>query len=263
MTTIADRRAAFRALHQSGCFTLPNPWDAGSAKVLASLGFQALASTSTGFAWSHGRADYQVTLEQVLAHLRELVHAVELPINADFESGFAREPADVAANVRRAVDVGVAGLSIEDRDVDTGGLYEQALAIERIRAAKAASADAILVARAEVLLSDPTQTTAAIDRLVAFADAGADCVFAPGVVKPEHIAAMVKAVAPVPVNVVVFKPGLSARQLADLGVRRISVGGSLARVAWQAMIATAKQVYAGSFEGLTGTPSSELNAIFR
>src|SRR5437588_5688258 len=203
MTDTASKRARFRALHQSGCFVIPNPWDLGSARLLQHLGFAALASTSSGYASTRGRADYAVTRDEVLAHLTALCAAVDLPVNADFEYGFAAEPDAVAANVRLAVGTGVAGLSIEDRKPD-GMLHDRPLALERIRAARAAidatGEDVILVARAEVLLFEPDAVTQAIDRLVGFAEAGADCLYAPGVKQKEDIAAMVRAVAPKPVN---------------------------------------------------------------
>ncbi len=265
MTDVATRRANFRALHKQGCFVLPNPWDAGSARLLQHLGFSAIASTSSGFAWTTGRPDNAVSLEDALAHLTGLCAATDLPVNADFESGFADAPDAVAGNVRLAMATGVAGLSIEDRRLDGAGLYDLPLAVERIRAARTAIADenVILVARTEGLLSDASQLNAAIDRLVAFADAGADCLYAPGVQKGEDIAAMVKAVAPKPVNVLMFGPGLALAELADLGVRRVSIGGALARVAWGAMLKVAEEIKRGSFDGLSAAASGKiLNGIF-
>jgi 2-methylisocitrate lyase-like PEP mutase family enzyme len=264
--SVDEKRTAFRALHAEGCFVIPNPWDVGSARLLEQLGFAALASSSAGFAWTTGQPDYAVTRAGVLAHLAQLCAAVDLPVNADFESGFAREPDAVAANVRLAVATGVAGLSIEDRDVDHPGyvLHDDALAVERIRAAHAATGpDVLLVARTELLLREPGAIGAAIDKLVRFADAGADVLFAPGVRKPDDIAAMVRAVAPRPVNVVMGKPGVTLAQLADLGVRRVSVGGALARAAWAGMLAAARALREGSFDGLAGAmPSAELNQLF-
>jgi 2-methylisocitrate lyase-like PEP mutase family enzyme len=266
--TVADKRASFRALHQQGCFVLPNPWDVGSARMLQHLGFVALASTSSGFAWTTGRPDYAVTLADVLEHLKSLCAAVDLPVNADFESGFAAEPDGVAANVGLAIQTGVAGLSIEDRELEEPfGLYDTAFAVERIRAARAAidrsGEDVILVARTEGLLSDPTAIVPAIDKLAAFAEAGADCLYAPGVRDKADIAAMVRAVAPKPLNVLAMAPWPSVGELADLGVRRISVGGALARVAWAAMRAAAERIKAGSFDGLAGgMPGTPLNDIF-
>lgn len=266
--TVADKRAAFRVLHQQGCFVLPNPWDVGSARMLQHLGFAALASTSSGYAWSTGRPDYAVALVDVLEHLTSLCEAVDLPVNADFESGFASDPEGVAANVGLAVQAGVAGLSIEDRDIEAPfGLYGSAFAVERIRAAREAIArsgeDVILVARTEGLLHDAEAITPAIDRLVAFAAAGADCLYAPGVRDKLHIATMVRAVAPKPLNVLVMDTGWSVAELADLGVCRISIGGALARAAWAGALAAAEQIKAGSFAGLAGaTPGRQLNGMF-
>jgi 2-methylisocitrate lyase-like PEP mutase family enzyme len=267
MTTVAHKRADFRSLHSQGCFVLPNPWDSGSARLLQHMGFSALASTSSGYAWTTGRPDYAVTRDDVLGHLTQLCESVDLPVNADFESGFAAQPEDVAANVTLAIGTGVAGLSIEDRRIDGAGLYDAGIAVERVRAARAAidrsGEDVILVARTEGLLSDPAAVTAATDRLVAFADAGADCLYAPGVRSREDIAAMVRAVAPRPLNVLMFGPGLSVAELADLGVRRISIGGALARVAWGAMRRVAEEIKAGSFDGLAaGASGKALNDIF-
>jgi 2-methylisocitrate lyase-like PEP mutase family enzyme len=265
--TLRDKRLAFRALHERGCFVIPNPWDIGSARLLQHLGFSALASTSSGFAWTTGRPDYAVTRDDVLAHLSSLCAAVDLPVNADFESGFASDPAAMAANVTLAVEAGVSGLSIEDRDMDhPSRLYETALAVERIKAARTAidktGTGAILVARTEGLLTDAKAVTPAIDRLVAFAQAGADCLYAPGVVEKADIAAMVRAVAPKPVNVLMMRPGLKVAELAELGVRRISIGGGLARVAWKAVLEAAQLMKDGSFDGLTGVSSATLNALF-
>jgi len=267
--TVDDKRAAFRRLHAQGCFVLPNPWDVGSARMLQHLGFAALASSSSGFAWTTGRPDYAMWLEDVLAHLRSLCDAVDLPVNADFEAGFARAPEEVAANVRRAVATGVAGLSIEDRDVErTNALHGASLAVERIRASRAAidatGANVVLVARTEGLLLDPSAITPAIERLVAFAEAGADCLYAPGVRAKEDIAAMVRAVAPKPVNVLMSGPGLGLDELAALGVRRVSVGGALARVAWAAAMSCAAKMRAGAFAGLAdAVPGATLNDMFK
>jgi len=267
--TVAEKRAAFRALHQQGCFVIPNPWDVGSARLLQHLGFKALASTSSGFAWTTGRSDNGVTCDDVVAHLAAMSSAVDLPVNADFESGFATDPEGVARNVTRAVAAGVAGLSIEDRDIDKpAALYDKTLAVERIRAARAAidAADknVILVARTEGLLDDPKPLAPAIDRLVAFAEAGADCLFAPGVREKADIAAMVRAVAPKPINVLAMGPTLSVAEFADLGVRRISIGGALARVGWAAVTSAAEKLLSGSFDGFTVAASGKnLNAMFR
>lgn len=267
-TTVTEKRAAFRALHQQGCFVLPNPWDIGSARMLQHLGFTALASTSSGYAWTTGHADNAVARDDVLQHLSALCAAVDVPLNADFESGFAVAPEAVAANVRLAIATGIAGLSIEDlKEGTTPALYDTTLAVERIRAARAAidaaGADVILVARTEGLLYDTNALTSSIDKLVAFADAGADCLYAPGVQNKADIATMVKAVGPKPLNVLMSKPGLSVAELTDLGVRRISIGGALARVAWGAMIAAAEEIKNGSFNGLAqAVPGQQLNTIF-
>lgn len=267
MIDTATKRARFRALHGRGCFVIPNPWDVGSARLLQHLGFAALASTSSGHAWTKGRPDYVPSRDDVLNHLNELGAAVDLPINADFESGFAIEPEGLANNVTLAIGTGVAGLSIEDSKPGGKGLYDLPYAVERIRAARAAidqsGEDVILVARSEGMLADPEALTPAIEKLVAFAEAGADCLYAPGVTKKDDIAAMVRAVAPKPLNVLMMGPGLSVAELAGLGVRRISVGGALARVALSAMLSTAEQMRAGSFEGLAAAaPGKRFNDIF-
>jgi 2-methylisocitrate lyase-like PEP mutase family enzyme len=266
--TVTAKRDAFRKLHEHGCFVLPNPWDVGSARILQHMGFAALASTSSGFAWTMGRPDYAVTRDDVLHHLASLCDAVDLPVNADFESGFAATPEGVAANVVLAIQTGVSGLSIEDRKIEAiSELYSVDVAVERIRAARKAidqnGSNVILVARTESLLIDPSAVTTAIDKLVAFAEAGADCLYAPGVRGRTDVTAMVRAVAPKPVNVLALEPGISVAELADLGARRISVGGALARIAWSAMVATAEQIKAGSFNGLnSGTTGGQLNEIF-
>lgn len=266
--SVADKRRSFRALHQQGCFVLPNPWDIGSARLMEHMGFQAVASTSSGFAWSLGRPDNKVSKDDVLSHLKALVSATNLPVNADYESGFAHDLEDLAANVRLAVDTGVAGLSIEDIRMDGHpGFYDTAASIERIRASRAAidqsGEDVILVARTEILLSDATRVSEAIDKLVAFAAAGADCLYAPGLKEKADIAALVRAVSPKPVNLLVRTPDASMAEIADLGVRRISVGGGLARAAWGAVIRVAEAMKRGSFEGLaSGTTNKNLNEIF-
>jgi 2-methylisocitrate lyase-like PEP mutase family enzyme len=233
-TDFTAQRAAFRALHESSCFTLPNPWDIGSARRLEKLGFKALASTSSGAAWALGRTDGEMTRDEVLDHLRLLCTATGLPVNADFEAGFADDPAGVAENVALAVETGVAGLSIEDR---TGReLYDMALAVERIRAARAAivrsGQDVLLVGRTEGFLIGRTELGATIERLRAYAEAGADCLYAPGVRDRGAIAELVAAVAPKPVNILLFGPEMNVPDLATLGVRRVSVGGALAAAAW-------------------------------
>lgn len=266
---VAEKRARFRALHQSGCFVIPNPWDVGSARMFQHMGFKALASTSSGFAWTIGRPDNGVTLEDVLAHLTAMSAAVDLPVNADFEAGFADDPEGIAANVTRAIATGIAGLSIEDNVLTSPGkLHDTAHSLGRIKAARDAidrsGHDVMLVARTEGLLGDPGLLTPSIDKLVAFAEAGADCLFAPGVKKPEDIAAMVKAVAPKPLNVLVMSPEMTVNQLADLGVRRISVGGALARAAWASVLNAAEQILKdGSFAAFAQAASGKkLNEVF-
>ncbi|HVZ14008.1 MAG TPA: isocitrate lyase/phosphoenolpyruvate mutase family protein, partial [Bauldia sp.] len=232
MPTVAEKRRSFRALHERGCFAIPNPWDVGSALYLQSLGFKALATTSSGAAWSMGLADGAVPLEAMLAHFSALVEATDLPVNADFLDGFAVEPEAVGANVTRCIATGVAGLSIEDSTRATPTL-EFALAVERIGAARAAidaaGGDVLLVARSEMLLQNPPgPLKETIRRLVAFAEAGADCLYAPGASTRDDIRAIVEAVAPKPVNVLARNlGGLVMRDLAAMGVRRVSVGGSL------------------------------------
>jgi 2-methylisocitrate lyase-like PEP mutase family enzyme len=267
------RTAKFRALHELGCFVLPNPWDIGTAIYLEHLGFEALATTSAGFAFSRGKRDGGVPRDEMIEHIREIVEATSLPVNADFLAGYADEPEGVAANVRLCVDTGVAGLSIEDNTGRTDTpLYEKKLAIDRIRAARA-SIDAsdsgvVLTGRCEAWLVhdfDPFHT--ALDRLAAYAEAGADCLYAPGVSKPNEIAQIVKTLAPKPVNVLVsgFNHELSLSQLADLGVRRISVGSGLALAAWGAFLRAAKDIKSnGTFNLLAnGAGSAELNKLFQ
>ena len=267
--TTAEKRATFRKMHETGCFVLPNPWDIGSARALAHIGFKAIASTSAGFAWSIGKADNRVTLDDVCEHLAELCGAVDLPVNADFEAGFAHEAEKVAVNVARAVKTGVAGLSIEDSTGEPAKpLYERALAIERIRAARAAidkdNSGVLLVGRCEGFLVGQTDLKMVIDRLQAYAEAGADCLYAPGIRSPEQISAVVKAVHPKPVNLLLGWPGFSVSEAADLGVRRISVGGSLARAAWGGFFRAAREIAdKGTFTELgSGTPGGELNKMF-
>lgn len=274
MTDFATRRAAFRKLHESGCFVLPNPWDVGSARYLRSLGFKALATTSGGFAFSSGLPDahWAVSRDQVLRHIAEIVASVDLPVNADFESGYANEPNDVAENVRLCVETGVAGLSIEDATGDREEpLYDLQLAVERIKAAKAAiqasGADVLLVARSECfLLGHPQPLAEAILRLEAFAEAGADVLYAPGAVKRADVEAIVKAVHPKPVNVLLTSSaGLKIAELADLGVRRISVGSALARAAWTGFIRAAREIAEqNSMAGLDNSITfAELNGFFQ
>jgi 2-methylisocitrate lyase-like PEP mutase family enzyme len=263
----------FRAMHESGCFVLPNPWDIGTAIYLERLGFKALATTSAGFAFSRGKPDGDVLRDEMLAHIREIVKATALPVNADFLAGYADEPEGVAANVRLCIATGIAGLSIEDNTGRTDTpLYEKKLAVERIRAARAAiddsKTDVVLTGRCEAwLVGDPNALHTALDGLPAYAEAGADCLYAPGVSKPEEIAQIVNAVAPQPVNVLVsgFNHQLSLFQLADLGVRRISVGSGLALAAWGALLRAAQDIKTnGSFNLLANNaPSADLNELFR
>jgi 2-methylisocitrate lyase-like PEP mutase family enzyme len=267
--TTANKRAAFRKMHETGCFALPNPYDVGSARALQHLGFKALASTSAGFAWTIGKADNRVTLEDVLQHLTALCGAVDLPVNADFEGGFAHKPEKVAANVAAAVKTGVAGLSIEDSTGDAAKpLYERAFAIERIRAARSAidadSSGVLLTGRCEGFLVGQADLAMVIDRLNAYSEAGADCLYAPGIKTKEQISAVVKAVHPKPVNLLIGASGLSVAEAADLGVRRVSVGGSLARTAWAGFMRAAREIAEkGTFTELgNGYPGGELNKMF-
>jgi 2-methylisocitrate lyase-like PEP mutase family enzyme len=267
--TTADKRATFRKLHEAGCFVLPNPFDVGTAKALQHLGFKAIASTSAGFAWALGKADNRVTVDDVCAHLAAISVAVDVPVNADFEGGFADQPDGVGANVARAVKTGLAGLSIEDSTGDKAKpLYDRALAIARIEAARAAidadNSGVLLTGRCEAFLWGQPDLALVIDRLTAYADAGADCLYAPGIKTREEIAAIVKAVHPKPVNLLIGAPGLSLAQATDLGVRRISVGGSLARAAWGGFMRAAKEMAEqGTFAELaSGYPGSELNKMF-
>jgi 2-methylisocitrate lyase-like PEP mutase family enzyme len=269
MPATAEERATFRKLHEAGCFVLPNPWDVGSAKALQHLGFKALASTSAGFAWSIGKADNRVTLDEVCEHLTALCSAIDLPVNADFEGGFAHKPEKVAANVARAVKTGVAGLSIEDSTADAANpLYERAFAIERIKAARSAidadNSGVLLTGRCEGFLVGQADLNMVIDRLQAYAEAGADCLYAPGIKTKEQISAIVKAVHPKPVNLLIGASGLSVPEATDLGVRRISVGGSLARTAWGGFMRAAREIAEkGTFTELgNGYPGSELNKMF-
>jgi 2-methylisocitrate lyase-like PEP mutase family enzyme len=269
--SVADKRRTFRRLHESGCFVLPNPWDLGSARFLQQLGFQALASTSAGFAWSQAAADGAVPLGSVLAHLQALVDATDLPVNADFQNGFAEGAAGVAENVRAAVATGIAGLSIEDA---TGHaeqpLYPLPSAIERIRAARgaidASGVDVLLVGRAECFLVGRPDLEETIGRLRAYAEAGADCLYAPGLRSSDQIAQVVKAVAPTPVNVLwSMASEFTVDELAALGVRRISLGGAMARVAWGAFARTARTIMEqGCLSGLAqALPMPELDRLFK
>ena len=261
--------AEYRRLHESGCFVMPNPWDIGSARLLVNLGFRAVATTSAGFAWSVGRRDTEISLEVALAHLRAISGSVDVPVNADFEDGFAKEPEAVAANVSAAAATGIAGLSIED---STGSkqapLYEFDLAVERIKAARRAidqsGTGVLLTGRAEGFIAGRPDIDETIRRLVAYADAGADCLYAPGVRSAADVSAIVRAVTPKPVNVLVGGDYFTFAQLADLGVRRISVGGALARAALTAFLAAAREIAEqGTFSALSRTIAvPELNALF-
>lgn len=268
--TVAEKRAAFRALHTSGCFVLPNPWDAGSARYLQTLGFPALATTSSGFAWSVGHADNSLPREAILAHLRELVEATDLPVNADFEGGFGADPAGVAESVKLAVGTGVAGLSLEDSTGDAAApLRPIEVAVERLKAARRAidetGGDTLLVGRAENFIAGVPDLDDTIARLKAYAEAGADCLYAPGIQTREQILAVVAAVAPKPVNLLIGSTSpLTVQEVAALGVRRISVGGALARAAWGGFMQAAQALANGRFDGFAGAaPGSELNGLFR
>jgi len=265
-----DRIRAFRALHQSGCFVIPNPWDVGSARILAQLGFSALATTSSGFAWTLGRADNHVTLDQVLAHLRAMTASVDIPFNADFEGGFAVDPADVAVNVTAATATGIAGLSIEDSTGDDANpLFERGLAAERVRAARqaidASGTGVLLTGRSEGFVAGRPDLKETIRRLTAYAEAGAECLFAPGLRTMEEIRAVVSAVAPRPVNVLVGSGFTTMAELEQAGVRRISVGGALARTAWGAFYEAATEIRdKGVFSRMaSGVPFASMNDFFR
>jgi len=267
--TTADKRARFRQLHAGGCFLIPNPWDVGSARWLQGLGFAALASTSSGMAWSQGAADNRISRAQALDHLRALVDATDVPVNADFENGFGADAATVADSVRLAVATGVAGLSIEDSTGDAEApLFALQIAVDRLRAARraidAAGGDVLLVGRAECFLVGQPDIDATIARLQAYAAAGADVLYAPGIQQPEHIRAVVAAVAPKAVNLLVGSPSpMTVADIAALGVRRISVGGALARSAWGGFQRAAQSLADGRFDGFTGAASGAgLNGFF-
>ena len=266
----AAKRHAFKQLHQSGCFVIPNPWDTGSARFLRGLGFKALATTSSGFAWSHGRPDGGLPREMVLAHLREIVGATDLPVNADFESGFADDPQGVAESVRLAIETGVAGLSIEDATGNAADpIHDIHTAVTRLRAARSAidsaGGDTLLVGRAENFLHGRADLDDTLLRLKAYANAGADCLYAPGIRSREQIAAVVAAVAPKPVNLLIGAASdLTLADIAALGVRRVSVGGALARSAWGGFMRSARLIAEeGRFDGFADAASgNELNAFF-
>ena len=258
-----DGVAVFQRLHASGCFVMPNPWDAGSARALEQMGFQALATTSAGFAWTLGRADDQVKLDEALGHFRLIVDAVTVPVNADFQGGFAADPQQVNDNVKLAVATGVAGLSIEDSTGDQDQpLYEFDLAVERVRAARTAidesGVDVVLTGRSEGFVCGRPDIAETIRRLVAYAEAGADCLYAPRIDTVDHVAAIVAAVSPKPVNVLINAPFLTVAEAEVLGVRRISVGGTLARTAWRGFLQAANEIAeAGTFSGFEQLPDVE------
>lgn len=266
----AHKRQAFAALHQSGCFVIPNPWDAGSARYLQSLGFKALATTSSGFAWSRARADNAITRDMALEHLHEMVAAVDVPINADFESGFAMDASGVGESVRLAAQTGIAGLSIEDSTGDASRpLFTLDEAVERMRAARSAidksGGDALLVGRAECFLVGRPDMAETIARLQAYANAGADCLYAPGLSTRKQISALVQAVAPKPFNLLVGSTSaLTVADIAALGVRRISVGGAMARAAWGGFMRSAQMLAEhGKFDGFAdAAPGKALNLLF-
>ena len=271
MTTVAEKRATFRKLHQAGCFVIPNPWDVGTARYLQGLGFKALASTSAGFAFAQGLSDGAVSREMMLAHLRELCAATDVPVNADFEGGYADAPEGVAASVKLCVDTGVAGLSIEDSTSDPAiPLYDFDFALARVRAARAAidqtGGDVLFTGRSEGFIRGRPDLDETIRRLKAYSAAGADCLYAPGIKTREQIIAVVQAVAPKPVNFLMSAAtNFTVDDLAAMGVRRISVGGTLARVAWTALVRSAREIAEqGRFDSFNGTmANAELNAFFR
>jgi 2-methylisocitrate lyase-like PEP mutase family enzyme len=268
--SVLDKRRTFRKLHEAGCFVIPNPWNVGTARFLQAQGFKALATTSSGFAHAQGYADGAISRDKVLAHLREIADAVDVPVNADFEGGYADDPAEVAENVRLAVATGIAGVSIEDATGDSNNpLYDFDLAVARVRAARGVidKADGpIFTARSEGFIVGRPDLTETIRRLTAFADVGADCLYAPGIQTREQITAVVQAVAPKPVNFLMSAAtNFTVNDLAQMGVRRISLGGTLSRVAWTAVSKAVRAIAEeGRFDLLSGTmPNAELNAFFR
>lgn len=270
MTSETDRCKVFHRLHESGCFVIPNPWDVGSARALAQLGFVALATTSSGFAWSMGRPDNGVSLEQALLHFQSVAHCVDLPVNADFEGGFAIAPAEVAANVARATATSIAGLSIEDSTGDRSNpLFDFALAVERIQAARQAIDESgtgvLLTARSEGFIVGRPDLAETIRRLVAYAEAGADCLFAPGLRTRHEIVKVVAALSPKPVNVLVGSDFATVAELRQMGVRRISVGGALARAAWTGFLQAAQEIAEhGTFARMGRSITfDEMNQLFR
>ncbi len=267
---ISEKRRAFRALHQGGCFVIPNPWNVGSARYLQGLGFKALATTSAGFAHAQGYSDGDVTRDMMLAHFHEIARVADVPVNADFEGGYADDPDEVAENVKLCVATGVAGISIEDyTEDDANPLYDFDLAVRRVRAARdaidKAGGEVVFTARTEGFIRNRPDLEETIRRLKAFADAGADCLYSPGIKTREHITATIKAVAPKPINFLNSGAfGFTVDDLAALGVRRISVGGTLSRVAMHAFIQSARQIaQEGKFDSFAGVvPNAELNKFF-
>lgn len=269
MTTLLQRKQELHRLHQSGCFVIPNPWDLGSARVLVQMGFPALATTSSGFAWSGGRSDSASSLQDALAHFEQIAEGVDVPVSADFQDCFAPDPSGVEKNVLAAAATGVAGLSIEDSTGDAATpLFDFALSVERVQAARSATrrsdVDLVLTARSEGFIVGAPDLDETIRRLTAYADAGADCLFAPGLSTPDQIEAVVQAVSPKPVNVLVGSDFMTVAALADLGVRRISVGGALARAAWGGFLAAAEEISErGTFSHLSSaTPFGPLDGRF-
>ena len=262
-----DRVDTFRRLHSSGCFVMPNPWDVGSARTLERFGFTALATTSAGLAWTLGRADNNVTLDQTLEHLRVVVDAVDVPVNADFEGGYAVDPDQVGANVRLAAATGIAGLSIEDSTGDAAHpLHDFDLAVERVRAARRAIDESgtgiVLTGRSEGFVVGRPDIDETVRRLRAYAEAGADCLYAPRLGTLEHVAAVIAAVSPKPVNLLINAPFITVAQAAALGVRRISVGGTLARSAWGGFLQAAQEIAdAGTFSRFERLP--DVDGLFR
>ncbi|MDQ0374642.1 isocitrate lyase/PEP mutase family protein [Cellulomonas humilata] len=260
---VEDRVAEFHRLHRAGCFVMPNPWDVGSARLLEELGFTALATTSAGLAWSLGVTDAQVTRDQTLEHLRQIAGAVSVPVNADFTNGYAVDPAGVAANVTLAAGTGIAGLSIEDSSGDEADpLFDFELAVARVAAARRAIDESgtgiVLTARSEGFVCGRPDIDETIRRLRAYADVGADCLYAPRIDDLEHVSAIVAAVAPKPVNLLINSPFTTVAEAAQLGVRRISVGGTLARTAWDGVLSAAREIAErGTFSRFQGLPDVE------
>jgi 2-methylisocitrate lyase-like PEP mutase family enzyme len=266
----ADKRKTFRRLHESGCFVIPNPWNIGTARYLQALGFKALATTSSGYAHSIGLSDGDVTRDMVLAHCREIAQTTDVPVNADFEGGYADDPDGVAESVRLCVETGVAGLSIEDfSGNDADPLYDFDTAVKRVRAARkaidATGGDVVFTARTEGFIKNRPDMAETIRRLKAFADEGADCLYPPGIRTREHIETVVKAVAPLPVNLLMSSAsGLTVKDIAAMGVRRISIGGTMARAAMHAFLKSAREIAEqGAFDSFAGVmPNAELNKFF-